>query len=82
LSMSVVWGLGANQWQRADPTDPRKVLAQEVVAAVRTHVPWIARNGHVTESEEKRSLGRGDVGEIRVLGRLNPDGQKNDKAVP
>src|SRR5437588_513557 len=65
LSMSVVWVLGANQWQQADPTDPRKVLAQEVVATVRTRVPWIARNGHGTEPEEKKSLGRGDVGEKR-----------------
>ncbi|HKW35509.1 MAG TPA: Wzz/FepE/Etk N-terminal domain-containing protein [Candidatus Acidoferrum sp.] len=70
LSMSVVWVLGTNRWQQADPTDPRKVLAQEVVATVRTHVPWIARNGHATGPEKKSLLGS-DVGEERVLGRLD-----------
>ena len=70
LSMSVVWVLGTNRWQRADPTDPRKMLAQEVVATVRTHVPWIARNGHATGPEKKSLLGS-DVGEERVLGRLD-----------
>ena len=71
LSISVVGVLAANEWQQADPTDPRKVLAQEVVATVRARVPWVAQNGHGTEPEENESLGRGNVGEKRVLGRLD-----------
>jgi len=70
LSMSVVWVLGTNRWQQANPTDPRKLLAQEVVATVRTHVPWIARNGYAAQPAKKKSLGR-DVAEKRVLGRLD-----------
>jgi len=51
LSISMVWALGSNQWQRADPNDPRKMLAQEVVATVKARVPWIARNGRGPGSE-------------------------------
>ncbi len=52
LSMSVVWVLGSNQWQQADPSDPRKMLAQEVVATVKAHAPWVARNGRGPGAEE------------------------------
>jgi len=71
LAVSVVWVLGLNQWQQADPNDPRKMLAQEVVATVRTRVPWIARNGRGPESAEKVPLRTSDAGEERVLGRLD-----------
>ena len=53
LSVSVVWVLGSSQWRQTDPNDPRKILAQEVVATVRTRVPWMARNGHAAESEKR-----------------------------
>lgn len=71
LSVSLVWVLAANQWQQADSTDPRKMLAQEVLATVRTHVPWIGHNGHRQESEG--SLNSSDPGDKRALGR--PDGE-------
>lgn len=45
LSVMVMWTVGAMQWQSADPQDPRKILAQEVVATVKAHVPWVSRNG-------------------------------------
>ncbi len=73
LAVSMVWVLGLNQWQQTDPNDPRKMLAQEVVATVRTRVPWIARNGHPRESEEEGSLNSGDAIKKRAFGRL--DGQ-------
>ena len=57
--VSVLWVLGSNQWQRADPTDPRKMLAQEVVATVRARVPWISRNGRGPESEGKERSAEG-----------------------
>ncbi len=60
LSMSVVWVLGANQWQQADPTDPRKMLAQEVVATVKARVPWPMRNGSSSSGKENGILGRLD----------------------
>jgi hypothetical protein len=69
LLMSVVWVLGSNHWQHADPTDPRKILAQEVVATLKAHVPWVARNGRSAEYEEKEPLGGAEVGEKRVLER-------------
>jgi len=52
---SVVWVLGSNQWQQADPADPRKILAQEVVATVKAQVPWVARNGRGAEYQQKES---------------------------
>jgi uncharacterized protein involved in exopolysaccharide biosynthesis len=58
--VSVVWVLGANQWQQSDPDDPRKLLAQEVVATVKARAPWAARNGSGAESEEKKIFGRHD----------------------
>jgi hypothetical protein len=63
---SVVWVLGANQWQRADPDDPRKILAQEIVAAVKPHVPWVTRNGSGSESAGKKSFGQLDSGQPAV----------------
>lgn len=58
--VSVVWVLGANQWQQSDPDDPRKILAQEVVATVKARAPWATRNGSGAESEEKKIFGRLD----------------------
>jgi uncharacterized protein involved in exopolysaccharide biosynthesis len=56
LSGSVVWVLGSNQWQQADPDDPRKILAQEVVATVKAHRPWVTRNGDSSNTKEKSIL--------------------------
>jgi len=60
VSISVFWVLGSNQWQQADPNDPRKMLAQEVVATVKAHASWVSRNGRGLGSEEKDALGRLD----------------------
>ena len=60
LSVSVVWVLGANQWQQADPTDPRKILAQEVVAVVKANAPWAIRNGDSVEAQEKEIPGKSE----------------------
>jgi uncharacterized protein involved in exopolysaccharide biosynthesis len=54
MGVSVVWVLGANQWQQADPDDPRKILAQEVVATVKARAPWASRNGSQREGREER----------------------------
>lgn len=60
LSISVVWVLAASQWQQVDPTDPRKLLAEEVVATVKAHTHWIARNGNGPKLAEEEVLGRLD----------------------
>jgi capsule polysaccharide export protein KpsE/RkpR len=70
-AVSVVWVLGSNQWQQADPADPRKMLAQEVVATVKSHVPWVARNGRGAKYEERETTRGRDVGEKRILGRID-----------
>ena len=70
LSMSVVWVLVSNQWHQADPDDPRKVLAQEVVEKVRARLPWTARNGRGAGLgyEEKQGLDGCDVEQEDVSG--------------
>ena len=45
FSMSVVWVLGAERWRTADPNDPRKVLAQEVMETVKAQAHRFSRNG-------------------------------------
>ena len=70
-AMSVLWVLGSNQWQQADPSDPRKIFAQEVVATVKARVLWATRNGRGTASEGKNDFGGVDAREKRVLGRLD-----------
>ncbi|HEV2418107.1 MAG TPA: Wzz/FepE/Etk N-terminal domain-containing protein [Terriglobia bacterium] len=54
LAISVVWLLGSNRWQAADPKDPRKVLAQEVAHALKARMPWASRNGYAPDSSEQR----------------------------
>lgn len=54
LAISVVWVLGSNRWQAADPKDPRKVLAQEVARALKARIPWASRNGYAPDSSEQR----------------------------
>jgi len=45
FSMSVVWVLGAEHWRAADPNDPRKILAKEVVTTLKARIPWTHTNG-------------------------------------
>jgi len=71
LSMSVVWVLGSNQWQQADPADPLNILAQEVVATVKAHVPWVARNGRDGKHEEQGTSNSSEYREKKALGELD-----------
>ncbi|MCU1316982.1 MAG: hypothetical protein JWN63_2304 [Candidatus Acidoferrum typicum] len=45
FSMSAVWVLGAEQWRAANPDDPRKILAKEVVETLKARAHWLSRNG-------------------------------------
>jgi uncharacterized protein involved in exopolysaccharide biosynthesis len=54
FTAAIVWTLSANQWQATDPDDPRRILAQEVVATLRTPRLWLGpelphRNGDTPE---------------------------------
>lgn len=54
VSGSVVWVLGSNRWQETDPHDPRKVLAQEVVATLTAGMPWASPNGSRFQAKMNR----------------------------
>lgn len=41
----VVWLFAELRWQRTDPSDPRKILAQEVLQTINTKMPWSTPNG-------------------------------------
>jgi len=62
FSMAVVWVLGAEQWHAADPSDPRKILAQEIAATVKERAHWFSRNG-ASSSAGKDKLGDKDLNE-------------------
>ncbi len=59
VSLCVVWVVGANHWNQADPQDPRKLLAQEVAATLKARTPWASRNGAGTDSGERDSSSQG-----------------------
>lgn len=56
FSMSVVWVLGAEHWRAANPDDPRKILAQEVVATLKDRAHWFSQNGAQPSAEAKKDL--------------------------
>lgn len=43
--LGVVWVLGDAKWHQIDQQDPAKLLAQEVVRSLLSHVPRASRNG-------------------------------------
>jgi len=44
LLISVVWVIGTERWRAADPDDPRRILAQEVVARMKARAQFFSRN--------------------------------------
>jgi uncharacterized protein involved in exopolysaccharide biosynthesis len=60
FSMSVVWVFASGHWHQADPDDPRKILAQEVVATLKARTRWFSRNGTGASGDEQKDLGRLD----------------------
>ncbi len=57
-SVCLVWILGSSHWQQADPDDPRKILAQEVIAAWKARAPWASANGDGAVSGRQRFWSR------------------------
>jgi uncharacterized protein involved in exopolysaccharide biosynthesis len=60
FSVSVVWVLGVDQWRSANPDDPRKILAKEVVATLKARAHWFSRNGAGPSAEKDKDLDRLD----------------------
>jgi uncharacterized protein involved in exopolysaccharide biosynthesis len=42
---SVVWIFGKQRWDKVEPGDPQRVLAQEVMHAIWARLPWLTTNG-------------------------------------
>lgn len=60
LSVSVIWVLGAEQWRAADPDDPRKILAQEVMATLKARAHRFSRYGNGLNTLSDKDLERHD----------------------
>jgi uncharacterized protein involved in exopolysaccharide biosynthesis len=56
FTMSMVWVLGEERWHAADPADPRKILAKEVVATLKARAQWLSRNGTSHSADEDKDL--------------------------
>ncbi len=54
-SLCVVWVVGTDHWNQADPRDPRKMLMQEVAATLKARTHWPSRNGAGADSGERDS---------------------------
>jgi capsule polysaccharide export protein KpsE/RkpR len=60
LSSGVTWVFGRTKWEGTDPTDPGKVLAQEVFETVKAAMPWASRNGSRLHAESRGTRGHAD----------------------
>ncbi len=59
VSSSVIWMFGAKRWEDADPNDPRKILAQEVVTTLKARALWAgSQNGDAPRSRVYRIWSR------------------------
>lgn len=45
ISVALMWVVGESEWKSVDPSDPRKVLAQEIVTTMKARIPWRSKNG-------------------------------------
>jgi uncharacterized protein involved in exopolysaccharide biosynthesis len=52
------WVVAEKGWAEVDPTDPRKVLAREVVATLQATAPWASRNGDAPREWPQRIWSR------------------------
>jgi hypothetical protein len=64
LSCGVASVFGRTKWEGTDPTDPRKVLAQEVFDAVKGAMPWASRNGFWLRTLSRKTGGHVDAPDV------------------
>jgi uncharacterized protein involved in exopolysaccharide biosynthesis len=64
LSCGLVWMFGARMWEQTDPTNPGKVLAQEVFDTVKAAMPWASRKGFRLRTLSRKSGGHVDPPEV------------------
>ena len=57
-AVCLAWVVGSSHWRQADPDDPRKVLAQEVVATLKASTPWASPDGDGTVSGTQKFWNR------------------------
>src|SRR5882757_742845 len=63
MGFSLVWVLGSTRWKEVDPQDPRKRLAQEMAAMIKTRALWASRNGAGADSSDRDSSSEGNGGD-------------------
>jgi len=54
LAAGIVLRLGKAHWHEVDPSDPGKVLAQEIFQAANAHMPWATPNGSRVQAATHR----------------------------
>jgi uncharacterized protein involved in exopolysaccharide biosynthesis len=64
LACGVAWVFGRTRWEQTDPTDPGKVLAQEVFDTVKAAMPWASRNGAWLRTANRRTGGHVDPPDV------------------
>jgi uncharacterized protein involved in exopolysaccharide biosynthesis len=64
LACGVAWVLGHTMWEQTSPTDPGKVLAQEVFDTVKAAMPWASRNGFWARAESRKTGGHVDPSDV------------------
>jgi hypothetical protein len=65
LSCGVTWVLARTKWEQTDPTDPGKVLAQEVFYTVKAAMPWTSRNGSWLRMLSRKTGGHVDPRDVK-----------------
>jgi capsule polysaccharide export protein KpsE/RkpR len=58
VALAIAWLFGKTVWDGTDPSDVRKVFAQEVLSSVTTNVPVFSRNGSGQSSANGGMWGR------------------------
>jgi capsule polysaccharide export protein KpsE/RkpR len=71
FAAGVTWVLACDAWDATDPTDVRKVFANQVWHDVRAGLPWAARNGH-SDAQGLQSTGLEREEFRRPNGNSNP----------